>query len=49
MSCQKAIAGEIVKRKADYVLALKGNQGRMSEEMAEYSRWAREEAFKGSR
>lgn len=29
LGCQKAIVGEIVKRKADYVLALKGNQGRI--------------------
>lgn len=27
MGCQKAIADEIVKRRTDYVLALKGNQG----------------------
>lgn len=47
MGCQKAIAQEIVKAKADYVLALKGNQGLMSEEMAEYFRWAREEKFRG--
>ena len=47
MGCQKTIASEIVKRKADYVLALKGNQGQMSEEVAEYFRWAREEKFHG--
>ena len=46
MGCQKAIAAEIVKRKADYVLALKGNQGLMNEDISEYFRWAREEKFR---
>jgi len=47
MGCQKSIASEIVKRKADYVLALKGNQGLMASDVAEYFSWAREKQFRG--
>ena len=34
MGCQRAIAGKIVEKKADYVLALKGNQGTLCEDVA---------------
>ena len=33
---QKGIAEKIKKKRADYVLALKGNQGRMYEDVKEY-------------
>lgn len=46
MGCQKEIAREIKKRRGDYVLALKGNQGRMHEDLKEHFRWARENGFK---
>jgi predicted transposase YbfD/YdcC len=36
MGCQKDIAAKIVKKKADYVLALKGNQGTLHEDVALY-------------
>ena len=32
MGCQKDLAGQIVQQKSDYVLCLKGNQGRLHEE-----------------
>ena len=36
MGTQKAIAADIVERKADYVLALKGNQGTLFEEVKQH-------------
>lgn len=36
MGCQKDIAAKIVDKEADYVLALKGNQGTAHEEIKEY-------------
>jgi len=33
MGCQREIAGRIVEKKADYVLAVKGNQGLLSEQV----------------
>lgn len=36
MGCQKEIAQEIIKRKADFVLGLKGNQGKLHEEVLNY-------------
>jgi predicted transposase YbfD/YdcC len=36
MGTQKEIAREIIERKADYVLALKGNQGKLHEEVMNY-------------
>lgn len=33
MGCQKAIAEKIHQKEADYVLALKGNQGTLSEDV----------------
>jgi len=35
MGCQTDIAGDIIAQDADYVLALKGNQGRLHEDVAE--------------
>jgi predicted transposase YbfD/YdcC len=34
MGCQRAIARKIIERKADYVLALKGNQGTLQDDVA---------------
>ena len=36
MGAQKAIAGVIIEREADFVLALKGNQGTLHDEVIEY-------------
>lgn len=36
MSCQKEIAAKIKEKKADYILALKGNQPTMEQEVKEY-------------
>ena len=46
MGCQKDIAEQIVKRKADYLLALKGNQGHFHEEVTSFLTWAKEANFK---
>lgn len=40
MGCQTAIAEEIVKQEANYVLAVKQNQGNLYEAMSEYFTWA---------
>ena len=40
MGCHKAIADKIVACKANYVLAVKGNQPTLMEEMQEYFKWA---------
>ncbi len=37
MGCQRAIAEKIIKKKADYVLALKGNQPELSQGFGNYS------------
>ena len=42
MGCQRAIAEKIVKKKANYVLAVKGNQPTLLEEMKTYFQWAQE-------
>lgn len=36
MGCQKAIARQIIERQADYVFALKGNQGNLHEDVKRY-------------
>src|SRR5215210_2005370 len=46
MGCQTEIAGQIISQGADYVLSLKGNQGLMHEEVAEYFAWAERIDFK---
>lgn len=47
MGCQTAIAKKIIQKKADYVLALKGNQGNLYSEVSEYFKIALTENFKG--
>jgi predicted transposase YbfD/YdcC len=42
MGCQKDIAAKIVEKEADYVLALKGNQGNLHKEVEEFFVWARQ-------
>jgi predicted transposase YbfD/YdcC len=46
MGCQKEIAAQIVEQKADYILALKGNQGTLHEEVRMYFETARHFNFK---
>ncbi len=46
MGCQRAIAEQIVVGGADYVLALKGNQGTLHEDVANYFGWAEKIGFK---
>jgi hypothetical protein len=46
MGCQTAVAAQIISQEADYVLSLKGNQGRLHEEVAEYFAWAEKIDFK---
>lgn len=46
MGCQKAIAEQIIKKKADYILALKGNHSGMQAELeAWWHKTAREALF----
>ena len=46
MGCQKSIAADIIKKEADYVLALKGNQGRLHTAIKDFFDIAVEEEFK---
>jgi len=46
MGCQREIAEQIVEQEADYVLALKGNQGTLHEDVAQYFAWAEKVGFK---
>jgi predicted transposase YbfD/YdcC len=46
MGCQTQIAEQIISAEADYVLSLKGNQGLLHEEVAEYFAWAERINFK---
>jgi len=46
MGCQSDIARQIVKRKADYVLALKGNQPRLHQDVVEWFEWAQQRDFR---
>jgi predicted transposase YbfD/YdcC len=46
MGCQKEIVPEIVNKEADYVIALKGNQGTLHKEIKEYWDWAAHLNFK---
>ena len=46
MGCQKNIAEQIVKQKGDYLLALKGNQGNLYEEVKSFLTLAKEADFK---
>lgn len=45
MGCQKKIAGKIVEQGADYVLALKENQGRLHEDVKDIFECARRSGF----
>lgn len=45
MGCQREIAQRIVSKEAEYVLALKGNQGTVYEEVDGFFRWARAREF----
>ncbi len=47
MGCQTAIAEKIIQKKADYVLALKGNQGKLHSEVSDFFNIALAENFKG--
>jgi predicted transposase YbfD/YdcC len=47
IGCQTAIAEQITKRKANYVLALKGNQGNLHDEVKSFFNIAEKENFKG--
>lgn len=45
MGCQTTIAQTIIERHADYVLALKGNQGHLYEDVQEWFAWAKQSNF----
>ncbi len=45
MGCQTAIAQTIIDRHADYVLALKGNQGHLHEDVQDWFTWAKQSNF----
>lgn len=47
MGTQTAIAQKIIDKKADYVLALKGNQGQLHTDVQEWFAWASERQFQG--
>ena len=47
MGCQREIAQQIVAQQADYVLALKGNQGNLHEEVVQVFEHARRTNFAG--
>ena len=46
MGCQKEIVKEIVERRADYVISLKGNQGNLHRDIKDYLDWAERSGFK---
>lgn len=46
MGCQTAIAAQIVSQKGDYVLALKGNQGNLHEDVVQLFEQARQQHFR---
>lgn len=45
MGCQRAIAQRVIEKEAGYVLALKGNQGTLYEEVDGFFRWAQRRQF----
>jgi predicted transposase YbfD/YdcC len=45
MGCQKDIASTIIDQQADYVLALKGNQGQLYNDVQEWFTWAKQSNF----
>ncbi len=48
MGCHKEIAAQIIDKKADYVLALKGNQGKLYEEVTRWFEQAQQKGFVGT-
>lgn len=40
MGCQREIVKQIVEQEGDYVISLKGNQGKLHEAVEDYFRWA---------
>jgi predicted transposase YbfD/YdcC len=46
MGCQRSIAGKIIDRKADYLLALKGNQGTLREDVELFANEQKRRNFK---
>ncbi len=46
MGCQRKIAEQIIDGEADYVLALKDNQGTLHQDVADYFTWAEKTGFK---
>jgi predicted transposase YbfD/YdcC len=46
MGCQTEIASEIIQKQADYVLAVKGNQNHLYEDIVGYFDWALSDKFK---
>ena len=46
MGCQRGIAQQIIDKKADYILALKGNQGTLRDDVELFAREQRAVAFK---
>lgn len=40
MGCQREIVKQIVEQEADYVISLKGNQGNLHKDVADYFTWA---------
>ena len=46
MGCQKEIAKQIIAKKADYLLALKGNQGSLHDDVTSFFSIAKDENFK---
>jgi predicted transposase YbfD/YdcC len=49
MGCQRHIAGKIVDKKADYVLALKGNQGTLREDVEVFAAEQKVNGFKDAK
>jgi predicted transposase YbfD/YdcC len=49
MGCQRAIAQKIIDKKADYVLALKGNQGTLREDVEEFAAEQKAAGFKDTK
>jgi predicted transposase YbfD/YdcC len=49
LGCQTAIAEAIVGKQADYVLAVKGNQSSVLEDLRDYFDWALEDKFQQTR
>ena len=47
MGCQKKIAEEIIDSEADYILALKGNQGNLAKNVEAFFTEADEKGYKG--